>query len=190
MTAALLLEPHHTTAELWTSYRSCRDAVEQRRLQAIAFLSEGRSPGEVRHLTRLSPPVYAKIVKAYNAHGLVGLRDGRQANPGRPPRLSDQQLLLLVQTVRHDYAQGLLWDAPKMQAFVEDLLGAPLHPRRAYELLELTGLAWLIPRPAHVQADPVAQHDFKKNVYLKRLRRLGFSPPSSRSGAPMNTASG
>lgn len=83
-----------------------------------------------------------------------------------------------MQTVRYDYDQGILWDAPKMQAFVERMLGEQLHPRRAYELLELVGLAWLSPRPAHQQADPEAQHDFKKKSFLKRLKRLGISLPS------------
>ena len=86
--------------------------------------------------------------------------------------------MLLVQTVRHDYEQGILWDAQKMQRFVEELLQEKVHPRRAYELLDLVGLSWQVPRPAHEQADPEAQHDFKKNVFLKRLRRLGILPPS------------
>lgn len=81
-----------------------------------------------------------------------------------------------MQTVRRDYAEGILWDASKMQAFVEEMLQQEIHPRRAYELLELVGLSWLVPRPAHERADPEAQHDFKKNVFLKRLKRLGLLP--------------
>lgn len=65
-----------------------------------------------------------------------------------------------------------------MQAFAEELLGEEVHPRRAYELLELVGLAWLVPRPAHEQADSQAQSDFKKKSFLKRLKRLGIWPPA------------
>ena len=178
MRQPLILTPHHTTAELWDHYRHCRCAVEQRRTQAVALLSEGRSPGEIRTLTLLSRPTYAKTIHSYNKGGLAGLRDRRHENPGAPPLLTDAQLLLFVQTVRADYEDGILWDAVKLQAFVEDLLGEQIHARRSYELLELVGLSWQVPRPAHERADPKAQADFKKNASLKRLKRLGISPPA------------
>ncbi|UQN08199.1 helix-turn-helix domain-containing protein [Deinococcus sp. QL22] len=172
MMNALPLVPHHTTGELWTHERSCRCAVEQRRTQAIALLSEGFSPHEIQRLTRLSAPVYANVVHAYNQHGLAGLRDRRQHNRGRPPRLSDQQLELLMQTIRHDQDQGILWNAPKVQAYAADVLGEQLHRRRCYELLEVMGLPWPVPQPASEQAAPKAPYEVKKYALLKRLERV------------------
>ncbi len=58
-----------------------------------------------------------EIIKRYNEQGLAGLKDRRHENPGAPSLLSDEELLLLAQVVRKDYASGKVWDGRKVVAW-------------------------------------------------------------------------
>lgn len=63
----------------------------------------------------------------YNAHGLVDLRDLRHDNTGAPFLLNDAQILLLAQSVRADYALGVLWNGQKVQQWVRESYSLKLH---------------------------------------------------------------
>ena len=152
----------HSADELWAAYKASHDAVERRRLQVLALLREGRPKAEVQAITRYSDPTYAKVLHRYAQHGLEGLKDGRHQNPGAPTLLSDQELLLLAQTIRAAYAQGEVWNGARVQQWVKDELDKDVHLSRAYEFLDVVGFSLQAPRPQHAQADQAAQDEFKK----------------------------
>ena len=102
------LELQHTPAELQHHYQHARTAIERRRAQVIWFIATGKSFEETGALTAYSHVSVLKTVHNYNQHGLDGLKDQRANNQGAPTLLSDQQMLLLAQTIRHDFEQGIM----------------------------------------------------------------------------------
>lgn len=81
-------------------------------------------------------------------------------------------MLLLAQTIRKDYALGKLWNGRKVVAWVKEELGKEIHEQRAYEALAAINFSLQAPRPRHAKADPIAQEDFKKRRFPKRLQQL------------------
>ena len=74
--------------------------------------------------------------------------------------LSDAEVLLLAQTLRADYAQGIVWNGAQVQAWIKTTLGKDLYLSRAYEFLDATLFSQQTARPRHVEADDTAQEDF------------------------------
>ncbi|QLG12843.1 winged helix-turn-helix domain-containing protein (plasmid) [Deinococcus sp. D7000] len=88
-----------------------------------------------------------------------------------PTLLSDAQLLLLAQTIP-DTALGGVWNGPRIQAWVKQELGQDVYLSRCYEFLDAVGYSRQLPRPRHVEADPIAQEEFKKKSSQKQSEQL------------------
>ena len=101
--------------------------MERRRFQVLALLAEGRTRADVLAITRHGTPGYVDLVHRYNNHGLEGLQDRRHRNSGAPTLLSDAEVLLLAQTLRADYAQGIVWNGAQVQAWIKTTLGKDLY---------------------------------------------------------------
>ena len=162
----------HTAEDFWSIYRRSTCAVERRRSQLLAFLAEGKSNQEALTLTRYSYQGADKIIDAYHAGGLASLKDQRHHNRGAPTLLSDTQLLLLAQTIRADTAEGGVWNGARVQTWVKQELGQDVHLSRCYEFLDAVGYSRQVPRPRHVEADPIAQEEFKKKSSQKQSEQL------------------
>lgn len=163
------LKAQHSVEEFKEHFRGCTCAVERRRVQVVWWLREGRNRKEVMTLSAYSSFSVREIIKRYNEHGLEGLKDRRHENPGAPRLLSDEELLLLAQVLRKDYAEGKVWDGRKVVAWVRQELGKEVYLSRAYEYFAVTGFSLQAPRPAHVKADLVEQEHFKKRPYPTQL---------------------
>jgi len=146
--------------------------VERRKTQVIWWLAQGKSRKEVMQLTAYSKKSLRETIERYNQEGLAGLRDRRHENPGAPPLLSDEELLLLAQVVRKDYQKGVLWNGNKVVAWVRETLGKELYPQRALEYLSQIGFSKQSPRRRHTKANAVAQEEYKKRPYPRRSRQL------------------
>jgi transposase len=157
------LKAQHSVEELKEHFRGCTCAVERRRVQTVWWLGEGRNREEVMALSAYSSFSVREIIKRYNEQGLAGLKDRRHENPGAPSLLSDEELLLLAQVVRKDYASGKVWNGRKVVAWLRQELDKEVYLSRAYEYLAATGFSLQAPRPAHVKADLAEQEHFKKN---------------------------
>lgn len=141
----------------------------------MAFLAEGRSFQEALNLTRYSYQGADKIIDAYHANGVASLEDQRQHNRGAPTLLSDAELLLLARSIRADTALGGVWNGQRVQNWVQKELGKKVQLSRCYEFLDAVGYSPQVPRPRHVEADPVSQDAFKKKSsrkWSKQLRRV------------------
>lgn len=159
MSQALQLKIQDSAEVLWQAFKRSTCAVERRRIQLIALLTDGKSKAEVRAVTRYSDPAYCKTIARYNAYGLAGLRDLRHDNLGPPQLLGDAQMLLLAQQIRFDFDQGVLWNGAKVQAWLLDSFALEIHAGRAYEFLSQVGFSRQSPRPRHVDAGDAVQAD-------------------------------
>ena len=74
----------HQADEFWATYKRSTCAVERRRSQLLALLAEGKPYAEVLAITRYSYQGADKIVDAYEAQGLDGIKDQRHGNRGAP----------------------------------------------------------------------------------------------------------
>ncbi len=189
MGRAIEVEFQHTADELWTAYKQSRCAVERRRLQLLALRAGGTSRQDVLEITRYSQPSYAAIMRRYQTEGLDGVLDRRHRNSGAPTLLSDAELLLLAQTIRADYAQGIVWNGLQVQQWIKTTLGKDLYLSRAYEFLDAIGFSSQTPRPRHVEADDAIQEDFKKRRSQRFSAQLKRIMIELNSGAWMNTDS-
>lgn len=172
---SIQLNPKHPVAELKQHYQKCTCAVERRRAHVIWLLASGQSRNEVIQLTAYSLPSVLDAIHRYNQDGLEGLRDLRHTNPGAPTLLSDQELLLLAQTVRKDFEKGIVWNGMDVQTWIQTTLGKQVRFQRAYELLGAIGFSLQVPRPRHAKSSDAAKADFKKTrsqTLLKRLEAL------------------
>ncbi len=163
------LKAQHSVEELKKHFRGCTCAVERRRVQTVWWLCEGRNREEVMALSAYSSFSVREIIKRYNEQGLAGLKDRRHENPGAPSLLSDEELLLLAQVVRKDYAEGKVWNGCKVVDWLRAVFAKEVHISRAYEYLAAIGFSLQAPRPAHVKADLAEQERFKKRPYPTQL---------------------
>ena len=169
---------------LWQAFKRSTCAVQRRRIQLIALLTEGKCRVEVRAVTRYSDPAYCKAIERYNAQGLAGLRDLRHTNPGAPQLLSDAQMLLLAQAIRFDFDQGVLWDGAKVQAWLLETFDLEVHAGRVYEFIAQVGFSRVCPRPRHVDADTQVQDAFK-NILSAAVQVAQSQPCSTGGPAPL-----
>jgi transposase len=103
-------------------------------------------------------------VHRYNAEGIAGLVD--RPRPGRPPRLSTQQVDELVEVVEVGpdvEADGVVrWRRVDLQGVIATRFGVALSERSVGRLLNGRGYTRLKPRPRHPKTDAAAQAAFKK----------------------------
>ena len=184
------VELQHTPAELQHHYQHARTAVERRRAQVIWFLATGKSFEETAALTAYSHVSVLKTIHNYNRHGLNGLEDQRAHNQGAPTLLSDQQMLLLAQTIRHDFEQGIVWNGCDVIDWVKRKCKKDLHKPRAYELLAAIRFTLQVPCPTHEKSNPAAVEDFKKRFSRTLSKQLEQLLTRSNFGPVMKTVSG
>lgn len=135
----------------------------------LALLAEGRSYADALRITQYSYQGAAKVIARYNERGLEAVNDLRHQNQGAPTVLSDAELLWLGRTIRADQEP---WSGLRVQQEIAQEFGKKVHLSRCYEFLAAVGYSRQEPRPRHVEADPVAQEEFKKRGSQKQSEQL------------------
>ena len=135
----------------------------------IAFYKVGRiiaiPESEVARLLGDAPRSVEYWVRRFQQQGLAGLREGER--PGRPRRLSEQQLQE-IDTVLHGMPRevglrGSLWDGKTLAAWIERQYDVKLGVRQCQRIFRQLGYRLRKPRTALAQADPERQQAHKKN---------------------------
>lgn len=141
-----------------------KDARASRRMLALALVLDGRTRTEAAQSCGMDRQTLRDWVHRYNAEGLAGLVD--RPLPGRPPRLSAEQmreLAMIVETGPDPETDGIVrWRRIDLCEVVEQRFGIRVAERTMGAILHRLGFARLSARPRHPQADAEAQAVYKK----------------------------
>ncbi|MBM4367995.1 MAG: winged helix-turn-helix domain-containing protein [Deltaproteobacteria bacterium] len=192
MAFILRVSPRMTPREVERAFKSCKDADERLRWQAVMLKQAGRSTSDIAAVCCRSSAWVRRTVTRYNQDGAAGLRDGRKGN-GRERLLTAEQEAELSTAIQGDSPDGGLWTGPKVAAWIAEHTGAEeIDPSTGNNYLRRLGFTRQVPRPAHPGADKEAGEAFKKGGFKAFLTTsLGNTrPPGSRSGPRTRRASG
>ena len=122
-------------------------ALEQRRLQAIALLDEGYGGSEVARMLGATAGAVSQWKKAYEQVGIEALR--AKPHPGPTPKLTDRQRkrlerLLLKSPRRHGYATEL-WTLGRVADVIHKHFGVQYDPSSVWHILRAMG--WSCQKP-------------------------------------------
>ena len=153
--------------------RRSEESRYDHRLHGVLLVAQGVTCPEVARWLGDSRRTVEFWVHRFEAHGLAGLREGER--PGRPSRLSDQQLKLVSAALRlppqHFGLQPNLWDGKLLSAHVEQKFGVTLGVRQCQRLFRQFGFRLRKPRPLIAHADPAQQAAVKKTAPARRRRK-------------------
>jgi len=145
--------------------RRSRDSRYDHRLHGVLLVAQGMTCPEVARLLGDAPRTVEYWVRRFEEEGLFGLVEGER--PGRPPRLSDEQIGEIDQASNSTPKQaGLtanLWDGKTLAAFIRERFGVELGVRQCQRLFRQLGFRMRKPRPLIARADPARQEAHKKN---------------------------
>jgi transposase len=143
------------------------------RLHGVLLVAQGMTCARVAQLLGDSHHTVVNWVRRFETEGLAGLADGQR--PGRPSRLSDQQLTKVETALRARPEQfGLttqMWDGPTLSEFLARELGVKLRVRQCQRLFRQLGFRLRQPRPQVAKADPLLQAAHKKTPRTGTQRR-------------------
>jgi transposase len=164
MSNHIILQPHLTSAELEERYRAAKEPNERSWWQILWLLSQGRTGRDVATVTSYSPYWIGQIAKRYNAEGPGGMHNRRHTTSYRPPpALNRAQQEELRQLLAAAAARRERWTGYDVAAWISERIGRPVAYSLGYAYLQRLKHSQQLPRPQHVQADPVAQEQFKKS---------------------------
>jgi transposase len=150
--------------------RRSEESRYDHRLHGVLLVAQGVTCPQVARLLGDAPRTVEYWVRRFEAQGLAGLREGER--PGRPKRLSDEQLKLVSGALRLPPRQlglqGHLWDGKLLSAYVEQEFGVRLGVRQCQRLFRQLGFRLRKPRPLIAHADPAQQAAVKKTAPTRR----------------------
>jgi transposase len=144
--------------ELIQTYTQCNDGVLRTRYQAVRMYGTRYPVEEICALTRCSRTSLMEWCRAYQSHGVAGLRDGRLGgNSAKLTPAQREDLLQRLETytphqlfgsVAHT-PTGQFWTVEDLQQAVAQWYGVQYASRTSYsKLFHMSGLSYQ--RPARV----------------------------------------
>jgi transposase len=143
--------------------------VHERLLMVRAVGDGATVPAAARALGH-HPQTVRQAVKRFLAGGFAGLAD--RPRPGRPPRLSEDDLLAVEARLDADAASGArTWTLPQLAGWLAEERGASVGPDRLGVLLKRQGFRWKRTRraTAHKQGDGLRQAQAAADLALWRF---------------------
>ncbi len=166
MPRRITLKPHSTTNELYRHYRACRHPQEKLRWRALYLISGGELANHAARRVGRSSGWITDLARRYNERGVEAVPDARgEVAPGRRPRLNAEAAQALDAALRVSPADGGLWTAPKVAAWIQERTGASVNQSTAWRVMRRMGFTLQVPRPHHRRAASVEeQATFKKSL--------------------------
>lgn len=154
----------HTAVELRRVASRKRDAMQVRRLLALALVLEGVSRSEAAAQNGMDRQTLRDWVRRYNDLGIDGLLS--RSSSGRKPSLSGVQkaelLALAVMGPDPQTDNVVRWRCVDLRDEVQRRFSVRVHENTIGVWLRRMGLTRLQPRPFHPKKDPAVQETFKK----------------------------
>jgi len=173
MRALAIADSAEIVLGLQDEIRRSEESRYDHRLHGVLLVAQGLTCPEVAALLGDSRRTVEYWVHRFEAEGLAGLREGER--PGRPSRLSDQQLHLVSAALRlpprDSGLEGNLWDGKMLSAYLERECGVALGVRQCQRLFRQFGFRLRKPRPLIAHADPAEQAVVKKTPPSRRRRK-------------------
>jgi len=145
--------------------RRSEESRYDHRLHGVLLVAQGMTCPQVADLLGDAPRSVEYWVRRFEKDGLAGLVEGER--PGRPGRLSPQQMAAIDQILRgspRDVGLSVnIWDGKTLRQWIDKKYGIVLGVRQCQRLFHQLGFRLRKPRPALAHADPEVQKAHKKN---------------------------
>jgi transposase len=165
MKALTISDSETMVLALQDEIRRSYEARYDHRLHAVLLVAQGVTCPEAATLLGDAPRTVQYWVRRFEEQGLAGLVDADR--PGRPAKLSEQQLHHIGEALRktpRDFGLSTnLWDGKTLSAFIKKKFGIELGVRQCQRLFRQLEFRLRKPRPLIAKADPDAQREHKKN---------------------------
>jgi len=172
MPRRITLKPHLTIDELYRRYRACRRPQEKVRWRALHLISGGELANHAARRVGRSSGWVSDLARRYNERGAGAVPDARgDVAPGRKPRLDAEAARDLDAALRAAPADGGLWTAPKVAAWIEERTGAAVDASTAWRVMRRLGFTLQVPRPRHRGAATAEEQAAFKKSSPTRSRR-------------------
>lgn len=132
--------PGDTIMDLQDEIRRNDEGRYDHRLYAMLLVAHGMSCREVGRILGDAPRTVAYWARRYKCEGLAGLSD--RERPGRPSRLSEEQVSAIEAALRRDPAEfGLQgpWEGKTLSCFIQQQWGTFLGVRQCQRLFRQLG---------------------------------------------------
>lgn len=143
--------------------RRSDEAKYDHRLHAVLLVAQGMSCRQAGQMLGDAARTVAYWVRRFEDEGFPGLADGDR--PGRPSRLSEEQLGQIDQALRKEPKEfGLQgpWDGKALSSFIQQQWDISLGMRQCQRLFRQLGFRLRKPRPKMAKANPALQEEYKK----------------------------
>jgi transposase len=178
MGAAIGLRRDFDAKSLRALAKKGRDAIQLRRLLALAEIYDGGSRGSAARIGGVGLQTVRDWVLRFNAEGPTGLID-RKA-PGKPPKLNDAQRRELAQIIDSGPIPAIhgvvRWRLIDLVQWVWDEFSIRLAKQTLSRELRAMGYAKLSARPRHHAQNEHAAEAFKKTSQTSWKRSQAMRP--------------
>ena len=158
------VEPHHTSEELKSFYRTEMNARLARRIHGVYLASRGMTCPEIMKITGSARRTVQQWITKYNHDGLEELKD--KPRPGQPqhlPRHLQPQLARRIAAGPRPSDGVSVFTTPVIRRIIEQEFGVLYSLSAIKYLLRRLGYSYLCPRPKHEESDSAVQEAFKKS---------------------------
>ena len=142
------------------------------RLRMVDAVANGATIPQAARALGLHEQTVRKFVVRFAAEGFAGLAD--RPRPGRPPRLTDDDLAAVEARLDADVRTGArTWTLPQLAAWLAEERGVVVTPGHLGERLKRRDFRWKRTKrsTAHKQGDPDRQAEAAADLALLRSGR-------------------
>jgi transposase len=165
----LTVQPAQKT-ELEQRFKTTHDVRQRQRLQAVLLATSGQHGyRDIARIVGCAPSTFALWLNQFLSGGVEGLMR-RESPPGLTSPIGEPKV---QQQLKEGLQAGRWRTAEQVAAWLQEAHGIKRASSSIYRWLGKAGGALRVPRPCHVQQDPLATAAFRAEL-AARLEKLGL----------------